>query len=177
MSPLQRNDEHLAANRKGRDRKTEEQSKWWKLTWGGGVGGRGEVTSEAREEEGIRGGGREVAGERVGTGGEGAVEIEWRLQPRHRPQLPRLRPHLRAVPGRWVRARRVFDNAFLTTQEQLSVVTMADEDTKLFDQCRICIVCSNDLPLETAEQVCIASLTTAYNGDETHKIGTISLLQ
>lgn len=29
-----------------------------------------------------------------------------------------------------------------------------DEDHKLFEQCRVCIVCSNDLPLETAEQVC-----------------------
>jgi hypothetical protein len=39
----------------------------------------------------------------LGKAGVGAAEIEWR----HRPALPRLRPHLRAVPGRWVRARRL----------------------------------------------------------------------
>lgn len=38
-------------------------------------------------------------------------------------------------------------------KDQISARTMADEDLKLFEQCRICIVCSNDLPLETAEQV------------------------
>jgi hypothetical protein len=54
---------------------------------------------------------------------------------------------------------------------------MVDEDSKLFDQCRICIVCSNDLPLETAEQVCFTLMTSAYNGDETHKLGHISLQQ
>lgn len=62
-------------------------------------------------------------------------------------------------------------------REQPSAVTMADEDSKLFDQCRICIVCSKDLPLETAEQVCITLMSGAYTGDETHKIGHISLQQ
>ena len=54
---------------------------------------------------------------------------------------------------------------------------MAEEDSKLFDQCRICIVCSNDLLLETAEQVCITLMSGVYNGDETHKFGHISLQQ
>ncbi|KAJ5482667.1 hypothetical protein N7539_006113 [Penicillium diatomitis] len=40
---------------------------------------------------------------------------------------------------------------------------MAEEDLKLFDQCRICIVCSNDLPLETAEQ--LAALIEEYGGE------------
>lgn len=71
------------------------------LTWRGGE--RGEVSSEAREEEdGIRGGGG-VAGKKVGKRGVGRAAIEWRHQPRHRPARPRLRPHLRAAPGRWAR--------------------------------------------------------------------------
>uniref|UniRef100_A0A0A9G5T0 Uncharacterized protein n=1 Tax=Arundo donax TaxID=35708 RepID=A0A0A9G5T0_ARUDO len=65
------------------------------VSWGGG--GRREVMSEAREENGIRGG---VAGERVGGGGVGRAAIEWRHQARHRPARPRLRPHLRAAQGR-----------------------------------------------------------------------------
>ncbi|EPS33553.1 hypothetical protein PDE_08515 [Penicillium oxalicum 114-2] len=40
---------------------------------------------------------------------------------------------------------------------------MADEDLKLFEQCRICIVCSNDLPLETAEQ--LAAVIGEYGGE------------
>lgn len=57
------------------------------------------MSSEARGEvEAIRGG----AEQQVGGGGRGVGRgaIEWRHQARHGPARPRLRPHLRAAPGR-----------------------------------------------------------------------------
>jgi len=67
------------------------------VCWRGG-GRRGEVASEAREGDGIRGG--RAAAEQVGRRGVGRAAIEWRHQARHRPAPPRLlRSHLRAAPG------------------------------------------------------------------------------
>lgn len=87
----------------------------------------------------------------------------------------RANSHVRSPAYRHVTRRRRFTRAARLQlvpdnhkREQLSVVTMADDDPKLFDQCRICIVCSNDLPLETAEQVCITTIACAYTEDETH---------
>jgi hypothetical protein len=53
---LQQNDEHLAANRNGRDKSRGGGEEVVELTWGIGDRGRGrgEVTSEARVDEGIR---------------------------------------------------------------------------------------------------------------------------
>ncbi|KAJ5679413.1 hypothetical protein N7462_007657 [Penicillium macrosclerotiorum] len=50
------------------------------------------------------------------------------------------------------------------------MATMADEEIKLFDQCRICIVCSKDIPLDSAEQ--LATLIGEYGGEPSiHQTG------
>lgn len=51
--------------------------------------------------------------------------------------------------------RGVFKLYKLTLSQQQYLVAMAhpEDDHRLFDQCRVSIVCSKDLPLETAEQV------------------------
>lgn len=39
-------------------------------------------------------------------------------------------------------------------QQQISTaMARPDEDPKLFEQCRVCIVCTDSLPLEAAQQV------------------------
>ncbi|KAJ6108273.1 hypothetical protein N7523_009596 [Penicillium sp. IBT 18751x] len=45
-----------------------------------------------------------------------------------------------------------------------------EEEHKLFEQCRVCIVCSNDLPLENAEQ--LAAVIEEYGGEPSiHEAG------
>lgn len=50
-------------------------------------------------------------------------------------------------------------------------MAQAEEDTKLFDQCRVCIVCTSDLPLESAEQVCMTPITA---NPKTHQASELS---
>jgi hypothetical protein len=41
-------------------------------------------------------------------------------------------------------------------QQDLPTTMQPDEEPQLFEQCRVCIVCTDLLPLETAEQVCFS---------------------
>lgn len=45
-------------------------------------------------------------------------------------------------------------HAYITQQQNPPTTMQPDEEPQLFEQCRVCIVCTDLLPLETAEQVC-----------------------
>lgn len=49
-------------------------------------------------------------------------------------------------------------HAYITQQQNPPATMQPDEERGLFEQCRVCIVCTDSLPLETAEQVCFSKI-------------------